>query len=414
MKKSRYFIIRFLAILALLVGMNEIYVHTNWTNDVSKHADLLDSLARYQDSTEVLLLSSSSNYFYWGKDTSYKAISDYLQLYYPEIEVNAINKGYLHAGMFRSIVQNIPPNAPLQTLVLEVNLRSFGAFWLQSKVETSYAVQDLMMNPQYPKLLRRFLFALSAYDKKSESERKLLVDQIWRTSPFTIPYSFPFNTVHEWEQEVVHRQFPTKSDGSKNWYLTDKCSGLIKAYAFDPYPQAKVRFEAFDDIVTIASSRGWNVVMVIMPANVDRIHDLLGPEIPRLLLAAQRQIKERYEQPNVRIIEALTAFPSDQFYEEYPTEHYLSSGKAWLAKQIATEISQFDPIRFQPATLDFPNPSPTFTEHEDGKLLKFKADSARQYELSQFAGYHRIPYRYFLENEIISLMRLEGNRIARD
>ncbi len=405
--RSFYWISRLILFLVILVLGNWFYGNSSWQKDVSKHADLLDSLNNIVNVTDILMLSSSSNYFHQVDDSSKSTVSDFLQTYFPSKRINPIHKGYLHAGMFWSIIRNIPDNSPIETLVIELNLRSFSAFWLYSQVESLYSVQGLFMNPNYPSIIKRALFALDFYDNQTDEERKLQVDKVWKTSEFTLAYQFPFSTVSEWEYDIVHQNFLRKDDGSKNWYLTEKASGLIKAYAFDLSPQGEERIQSFDKILEEAKARNWNVVLVVVPIDVDKIHALLGPEIPRLLLTAQAQLKKRYEKAGVHFIEGVTALPSSLFYEEFPTEHYLSAGKAWLAEQIALQLKQTFPLDYQAVKYQLP---PVFYPNEklhSDYILQIKEDSTRQHELSMMADYHCIPYEYYMQAEITSLLRIK-------
>src|SRR3989339_962387 len=142
--KLRYIIIRILVLAGVLLTLNYLYKYTLWPSDVHQHADLIDSISKYQMQSDVLFISSSSNYFYNKTDSNKITISTWLHKFYPSLRINAIHKGYLHAGVTESIMNYIDKDSPVKTIIVELNIRSLGSFWINSETEAAYSVQKLM------------------------------------------------------------------------------------------------------------------------------------------------------------------------------------------------------------------------------------------------------------------------------
>lgn len=335
--------IRLGAIAVLLVVFNIIYEHTFWKSDVKAHADMLQALNDVQDSTDILFLSSSSNYFYPKSDTNKLFISEWLQLFYPKQRVNAIYKGYLHAGMFRSILENIHENSPIKTVVLELNLRSFGAYWLYSNVETSYSAQQLLMDTKKPLLLRRFLLSLDYYDNKTNHQRELQYLSAWENDTLNFPKHFPFHNVKVWDWHLATHGDFKNSDGQVDMLKRGFTCNIVKSFAFQIDVNKHPRIADLDAIVQWAKKRNIHLVFAIMPEDLERASSMVGDEINWFLEKNKALIVQRYGPQGVIIVDGLNLLNSQNFYETYPTEHYISPGRALVAQKIAEAIDSIYP-----------------------------------------------------------------------
>lgn len=340
-------IIRILALSLFLCIANFLYTNTQWKEDTLQHADLLDSIAVKQNNTDVLYLSSSSNYFRPPTDTTTTTISQYLNLNYPSLRINSIHKGYMHSGIFYSILENIPVASPIRTIIVSVNLRSFGAFWVYSDVESNYSAQQLLMQPNYPPLLKRFLLSLNYFDNKSKKERESQFLTSWSTDTLkSLRSDFPYKTVIDWDHAIAKSNKYKNYDGSINYKATAFACNIVKAFAFeinDNHPRVK----DLDKIVELSKKRDWNLIFHILPEDIEKADKMIGPEIPFLLNQTKNFLIQRYSGENFDFINNLVLLDASHFYEKYPTEHYNASGKIKIAKKLAESLKKYHSSAFK-------------------------------------------------------------------
>lgn len=334
----KYIISRVLALIGLMILFNLIYTKTTWDNERSQHADLKDSLDKYNPISDILFLSSSSNYFFLAKDTSHKQISEMLDEQLPELRVNAIHKGYMHAGMFLTLLENLPDTTNISQLIIEMNLRSFGPFWVYSEVETRYSIQQLLMDENYPPILRRLAFAFDFYDNKTNAERKKQYVGEWKSNKLSFPWEFEYEYVQQWDQALAKSGRYLKEDGKWDWDKIGQACNIVKAYGFHIDTTSHPRVADFDAIVELANKRSWQLYFVIMPEDYEKANNLVGKEIPWLMDQAAELLEKRYTSQGVKVLNLADLLGAEYFYEPYPTEHYLSSGKKMIADSIVVAI----------------------------------------------------------------------------
>jgi hypothetical protein len=348
------YLIRFLVFISILVVSNYIYKYTQWPKDQTEHANLLDSLNNVSSITDILYLSSSSNYFCPKSDTSKKWISEYLNDFYPKKRVNAIHKGYMHAGVFLSILQNIPETSPIETIIISVNLRSFGAYWIYSDVETSYSSQMLMMNYNYPVLLRRFLLSLDYYDNKSKEERKQQFLKALESNTFRYTdEGFPYKNAINWDTTLAQSGKYLNPDGSWDLPKSEYACNLVKAFAFE-LDSLNSRITDLDKIVKYCNKRNWNLLFHILPEDIGNTGVLIGDDLNRFISNSSKFVFDRYKSQGVNIINNYNILDESFFYETYPTEHYIAHGKFVIAKSIAQQLKQYHSEHFKNIKSTFP------------------------------------------------------------
>jgi hypothetical protein len=333
-----YMAIRIAALIGLMVLFNLLYVKTTWKSDISQHADLKDSLDKYSFNTDLLFLSSSSNYFFQAKDSSHQMISQMIDDQLIEYRVNPIHKGYMHAGMFLTVLENIPDTSSIKSVLVEMNLRSFGAFWVYSDVETLYSIQQLMMNENYPPLLRRVMFAFDFYDNKTYAERNKQFVGEWKTQELQFPWAFEYKYVRDWDQGLARSGKYLRDDGQWDYDKIGQACNIVKAFAFHIDTTNHPRIRDFDAIVDLSRKRGWDLYFVIMPEDYEKAQTLIGNEVPWLMNQAVELLDKRYTNLGVNVINLHNLLGASYFYEPYPTEHYLSSGKKMIADSVVAVI----------------------------------------------------------------------------
>ena len=396
MELIKKILIKLLMLAVLLFAVNLTYKHTLWKVDRSKYADVLDSLNNIKDSTDILYISSSSNYFHPITDKVGYTVSGFIDEQFPNLKVNAINKGYMHAGAFYSVLRNIPKKSPIKTVVVCVNMRSFGAFWLYSETETAYSQMELMCNNNYPLILRRFLLSLDYYDNVKKDEREKQFKTAWREDTLQIP-EYDVNTdIVDWDSTCVCKGGFVTIDGKPdNDKLNFKCN-IIKAFAYTLDTVNNIRFKQFDNIIALAKKRNWNLVFNILPEDYDKAIIMVGDVIPYIIDKNVKLFIEKYKNSGVKIIDNHRLLSGSCFYEKYPTEHYTTEGKKKLASVLANKLREIYPEQ-KYSQLQYIN-------ELDTNKTSFKFDSITNLtKTNQFSKMYRITSLFAYKQKIDSV-----------
>jgi hypothetical protein len=166
--------------------------------------------------------------------------------------VNAVNKGALHAKTYHSLLQNIPADAPVTTVIITLNLSSFNADWINSELETQLMQQNVMLQTK-PPIVKRFMLAFKAYDDKTLDKKNTLIQKSWRTQQLVFPYAAKYTTTYDWEIALGNGSFLLE-DGSWDVPKIQLATAYVKSYAFQidtnnnpraPPKQLMVRWQVF-------------------------------------------------------------------------------------------------------------------------------------------------------------------------
>src|SRR5690606_1786157 len=114
-------------------------------------------------------------------DSIQTSIAGMANLFYPALKIKTINKYATHAGIYKHWLREIDlKGAKPKALIVTMNLRSFDAAWIHSKLETQLQESVVFTRP-FPNIVNRFLLSLQAFDNKSEQEREIEMLGEWRT-----------------------------------------------------------------------------------------------------------------------------------------------------------------------------------------------------------------------------------------
>lgn len=319
-------VLKVIAFLLALVVANEVYQIHQFDEDVVRYADQYYQIMKVQHA-DVLYLSASSNFAPENTpEDDPRKISQFLSDHLPRQQVEAINKPASHAGSYRHYLECLPASATVETLVVTLNLRSFGPDWMHSELETALNQANVFYNQRSP-LLNRVLLSLKDYDDKSIAERHALRGAAWDNDP--LPFAAPKHTVSSW---CALEKWGDWRNPKRQ--LADQ---FIKQYGF-VIDAEHPRVKDFDAIVQTAQERGWHLVLHILPENLERAEELVGEELPKLMRMNTDWLLERYRAMNVIIVDNLALLGDQHFRDrDFPTEHYDQAGREAIAAAIATK-----------------------------------------------------------------------------
>lgn len=326
-----------LAAAALLVLMNWIYSRWFFRQDLLEHSDIVEaSWQAATDSLELVYLGESSNKTYGNSDTDHRKISEMLAEQLPEVRCGDITKEASHAEVYYYLLRNIPKENNIKTVVVTMNLRSFGPNWIYSTLETALQ-KKLVLMKGYPPLVNRALLAFKAYPIRSEAEWYKKSEESREKAPLVFPYPFQYKTMAEWDHAIASEGVKD-SLGQRDQALTELTTHFIKNYGFqirDDNP----RVRDFDRIVKLAEQRGWTLVFNIMAENTDRAKELVGDDLIFLMRQNVDYLMTRYTAKGVLVVNNLEAVRDADFIDrDWPTEHYYQNGRQTIANNVSEKV----------------------------------------------------------------------------
>jgi hypothetical protein len=338
--------IKILTLVGLLFLLNFIYRHTFWKEDINKYSDFHLNFTNIEKNSDVLYFGESSNKAYSLNDNDTTNISGFIQQYFTGLRIGAITKEASHAGIYYELTDNIPEDAPVKTIVITLNMRSFDAGWIFSKLEIPLR-KGLIMIKKRPALLNRFLLSLNEPDNKTESQIDAQVKNSWRKSILHFPYPFKYKNVNEWDNAMANGGWKN-TDGSWNMPKIELACHYIKTYAFQIDTLTNPRIRDFDNIVKLAKRRGYNLVFNLLPENLEKANDLVGNDLIFLMKQNRDILLKRYNKNNVRVVDNLEIVPNDQYIDStWTTEHYKEAGRKLIAKNVAQSLKSIYPKNFK-------------------------------------------------------------------
>lgn len=347
MKKYMPWVIRALFILLMPFLMNYVYTKYGFEDDLDKNADMLHLVRSLPAETEILYVGESSNITPNENDTNRSSISTFLAGYYPSVDVYDISKPAAHAGIYKVLLQHIPETSRIKTVVVTLNLRSFGAGWIYSELETPLQ-KNLVLLRDNPPLFNRFLLAFKAYDYKTKEDRQRQYLQAWKQDVLHFPYAFPHKNVREWDDHIAAEGMRNAKNEDDKKRAEIACH-FVKNYAFHIDTLHNPRIRDFDEIIELARARGWNLVFNLIAENTGRAAEMTGKDLLYLMEENRKLLVSYYERKGVPVVDNLHQVPDSCFSDRgWPTEHYTETGRRIIAHNVAETLRVFHPDAFVP------------------------------------------------------------------
>jgi hypothetical protein len=329
-------ILNFLILIGVLVISN--YVYTKWffEDDLKKNSDIIQIVRDLPRETEIVYVAESSNITYRMDDLDKRKISEFIGDYYPDIKVSDLTKAASHAGIYKVLLEQIPRESKVKTVVITLNLRSLNAQWIYSNLETALQ-KSVVLLKNNPPLVNRFLLSFKAYDIKTDKERQAQIISYWKSEKFKTQH-LPYKNVIEWDRFMAQRGI-LDSSGKYDTVLTPLACSYIKTYAFELDTLNNPRIKDFDKIIKLAKKRGWNLVFNLLPENLEQTNRLVGKELVQMIEHNSTILKKYYTNKGVLVVDNLHLVKDDQFIDrDFPTEHYAEQGRKAIAEQVSNQL----------------------------------------------------------------------------
>lgn len=324
-----------ISIRVLLLGMivilsNYLYRYTTYEKDIAENSPLWLEFQNAVAEADVIYFSSSPNAAYSDiYDDDYRSISKIVDDDLNDLKVISVDTGAIHADIFKTLIRRIPESSPVNSVVVHLNYRSFGAGWMYSNLESSIQKQAVFYHDR-PAIINRFLLGLNHYDVLSEKEGKRKMDHLWETEE--LPFEFPRNTVENWCKLDKWGGY-----GTPERTLADS---YIKNFAF-VLDEENPRIQDFDEIVELCNEKNLDLIFVLLPENLEQAEELVGKELIQLMTTNKNWLVDRYEGSGVTVIDNFSLLPDSSFLErDFPSEHYYDEGRQAIAQSIVKYFKQ--------------------------------------------------------------------------
>ena len=320
----------------ILTGLNFIYTISFYKTDLKEKSPELIQIRETEGKTDVYYFGESSNVSYKKGDSIIESISEITSLFFPTLKFTNVNKYATHAGVYKQWIKQFKklPKAVIVTL----NLRSFDAAWIHSKLETQLS-ESLVFSYPYPNLVNRFLLALGNFDNQSDKQREEATLRDWKTIQLQFPFPFKYKTTSEWDAGMAAGSY-LKPDGSWDTEKIVLACHYVKGYAFN-MSETNPRIEDFDQIVQWCTEKKVRLYLNLMAENINYADSLVGKELVFLMKQNRDYLVKRYTKGNCVVVDNLELVNGNEFIDQnWTTEHYDYKGRMKIAKNLATQLKK--------------------------------------------------------------------------
>lgn len=277
---------------------------------------------------DVIYLSASSNFSQKG-DEDHRKLSQMLAAEFPQKRFEAINKPASHAGIFKRLMNILPEESEVETMIVTINLRTFSADWIYSELEPALNKANLMYNNR-PPLFNRVLIGLQAYESSTEEQLKILRSEAWDEESLPLPEEI--NSVNKWCAQ------PKWGDWTNpKRQLADQ---FIKQYAY-ALSENNIRIQDLDELIHLSKDRNWNLIFHILPENIELADSLVGNQLVDIIRSNAEMIVDRYTAQGIPVVNNVELLSDHHFTDrDFPTEHYDDKGRMKVAESIALRLQE--------------------------------------------------------------------------
>jgi hypothetical protein len=326
----------------LFLFCNSFYEGNGWQDEVKRIDDklLLETLKNSVRDQDILYFAESSNASYQPiTDSIKKSISELINDCFPELRIKAIERGALHAGVFKNLIDVIPENSKTKTIIVTMNLRSFGSGWIHSNFENDCQQLKIIYN-KLPPLYNKMRLVFKMYNYKEDWERTEDFKRDWKKKELHGPLPLVHKTVREWDTYIYDNPF-LNEDGSRNDSKTELAAHNVKSFAFNIDTLMNPRIEDFDEIVTICKKKKIQLYFNLLPENIEYADSLVGKELTSIMKMNRDILVDYYTRKGVKVIDNLELVKGKDYLDQnWTTEHYDQTGRITIAKNVAEHLQQ--------------------------------------------------------------------------
>jgi hypothetical protein len=330
----RHISFKALAVIVTVWVSAYVYKKIYWVPELKDQGHMLFNLLEFQWHNDLLYMGESSNYWISPDDSDKRTISDMINDSIKGMRLSGLQVPAYHAGMFLPIVRLLDTTSRVKSLVITMNLRSFGQPWIYSTQENALMRTKCFYYPAHP-LYNRMAATLQYYDNPSPDKQDKKMLHCFEFDTLKVNFNLAHNTIKRWcEQE----KFPLPG-GGEDFPKRVLADHYIKAYAFQIDTNTNVRIKDFDEIVKACREKKIKLYYNILSENVQWADSLVGKELVYFMRANTALLVDRYSRMGVIMINNLEAVPGESFGEKtWTTEHYDQKGRLIVAGNVSKAI----------------------------------------------------------------------------
>lgn len=342
----KYYTTRILFLIGFLIATHYIYNHFLFEKDLLRHSEVVNLVREVDKNTEILYIGESSNSSSHSEDIDKRKISEFISDFYPNMVVDDITKPAAHARNYYHLLKQIPESNQIKTLIVTLNLRSFGIGWIESDLETSLN-KSMVLLEEGPPLYNRFRLAFKAYNDKTKKERMASVKKHWKKDIIQFPEPFEHNTVRRWDGHLFKTGI-RNADGSRNEASTQLACHFVKNYGFNIDTLSNPRIQDFNNIIDLAKENNWNVVFNLLAENTERGSELVGENWTYLMNTNANILVDYFTSRGALVVNNLHEVPDSLYTDRnWTTEHYHEEGRQTIATHVAKSIKHLHSNQFK-------------------------------------------------------------------
>ena len=330
-------------VLSLLVSLfflcNFFYKKYEWEMDLLKLGEnkMLEKVINCKSGNEVLYFSESSNATFSEFDTTKQSIAQLINTYFPKLDLVAIERGAIHAAVYKSLVKRISANT--KVIIVTMNLRSFNSGWINSKYENS-CLELQVANASLPELLKKMMLVFKAYDYKDDWKRQGIYWRDMKSVKLKGAKPLQFKTAFEWANYFTNVKFKDVSVISEKQKVELVCQNIY-SFAFNIDTLTNPRINDYDDIVMLCKKKNIKVYFNLLAENVDYADSLVGKELVTMMKENSDLLVDYYSRKGVQVIDNLELVKGKDFIDQnWTTEHYNEKGRMIIATNVAHYLKQ--------------------------------------------------------------------------
>lgn len=342
----KYITYRLAIIIFVIVGTHVIYDRFFFEADLLKHSEVINLVRDINPKTDILYIGESSNSSAHHDDIDQRKISEFISDFYPSLILDDITKPAAHARNYHLLLNQIPPNNQIKTIIVTLNLRSFGIPWIESDLETSLN-KSMVLLEDGPSLYKRFRLAFKDYDNKTKKERLLTIKKHWKKDKLQLATPFKYNTVRLWDGHLFKTGI-LDNNGNRSQEKTQLACHFVKNYGFEIDTLTNPRIHDFNNIIKLAKTNNWNVVFNLLSENTERGHKLVGENWTHLVNKNTSLLVDYFTRKGAIVVNNLNAVPDSLFTDrDWTTEHYHEEGRQTIAKEVALSLKVLHNAHFK-------------------------------------------------------------------
>lgn len=318
--------------ISVVVSLNEIYNLSFFSKDLNDYSPMGSQILKHKN-VDIYYFGESSNATFANNDSTKESISELISHNFSNFNFATIDTGAVHAGIYKYWLNMINLKTKPKTIIVTMNLRSFGAGWIHSKLETSIQKSTVLMRG-YPNILNRFALALGFFDNKSEKERFDDMINSWKKIELNSMKNLKYKTVLEWDSVIGNGGWLLENG---NWDIKkiQLACHYIKAYAFN-IDESNPRIKDFDEILEWGKSNGVKIIFSIMPENVEYADSCVGEVLVDIMRQNRDFLVKRYSSQGAFVVDNLELVEGRNYIDQdWTSEHYNQVGRIAVAKHIS-------------------------------------------------------------------------------